>query len=604
MQIINKFINPINWLIGLVLRLIIKKYFFKNVDKKDLNRLINYSLDLFSNETLSNIFKILLELTYKKPSELFQIKTINEILVQTLPLGNRNEIIQEEKKSIKYLFYYLILNNIFKKLLIIFKKDCIILLPFKLGVYSFIAFLFGIRVDYLLSLFDYFVLSIPSWTYNKLLELHFSWLSWLKNTLQINSITTDFNNNSHLPKINYSPTIINHEPEIEDKPKPETYLYLTKTQWLYLGISIIAILGAYFGYTGGIPFTKSFEFNSDNNPGNEPNNETRNKNEENNEKDENRGSDNIKGKRSVSMYKWNKETNKFEPKSYEYDSDEDLNNNEKDNEGEDIINQPKTWKNIIIDKIKNPFSWFKGTEATHPDELGFWKKRQEEAERLWRERLAYWESKDVDSEVKIGQLEKKGSLGELDRNDVRKEYIENKNSSPTHPDPELEQERNKLFPKSTLSSSQLEKAKEIGRQKAESFYESLKNNNEDNLNSRDSLETVRPGPSGLNNTPEIRKEIEQDIEERHTYPPRPLSNKLRRGVTQLRTRFSSLSNTPFARGFNENLDPNNPIPTPISSPVEPKRESSTSEPTIEIEKGSLMLGANFLDNFDKGGWRD
>lgn len=49
---------------------------------------------------------------------------------------------------------------------------------------------------------------------------------------------------------------------LDPESKSETYFYITKQQWLYLGLSCFTILIAYSWYTWGIPFTKSFEWNS------------------------------------------------------------------------------------------------------------------------------------------------------------------------------------------------------------------------------------------------------------------------------------------------------------------------------------------------------
>jgi len=261
MQIINKLRNPINWLLGLVLKRMIWRLFFNKVENKDFNDLVSYTIFLLLNETIINTFKLLIDLIMKKPSELFKIKTINKVLIHTLPIENRNEIVQEEQKSIKYLLISLVFSNIIKKILFIFKT--VILFPFKLGVYGFIAFLFGIKVDWLLSFFDIFNFNLPSWTYKKLVELHIRWMILFKDILQIESINTDLDaKNSTLKTITYykekETTFINSD------SKPETYLYLTKTQWFYVSITILGMLGAYFGYTGGIPFTKTFEWSSDN----------------------------------------------------------------------------------------------------------------------------------------------------------------------------------------------------------------------------------------------------------------------------------------------------------------------------------------------------
>jgi len=556
MQIINKFRNPINWIIGITIKLVIRKIFFSKIENKDFNKLFSYILELLPNETIINILKLLKNTFKSKPSDLFKTQILNEAMIHTLPLESRLEIIKTENKNIKYLFIFLILGNIFKRSIFLLKN--IILMPFKLGVYSFIAYLFGIKVDWLLSFFDIFKFNLPSWTYSKLLDLHISWMSWIKEKLQINSITTELEKPISLPRIKRTSIPINQENlEVEVETQPNTYLYLTKTQWMYLGISIITILVAYLGFTGGIPFSKTLEWNSDNRDDNDPSNDN--------------SSGGLKGKRSL-------RTQDINPRGLDFPINENLNNN--------LNNEQNTWQDSftsltrsIIDKIKKPFNWFRSEtiEDHHPEELSFWKKRQEEAERLWRERLAYWESKDVDSEVKTGQLEKKGSLGELDREEVRKEYKENKNSSPTHPDPESAKDMNRLFPYSSKPE--------------EGISMHQRNDSTDTI----TQETFKPKSRIIKASDDYLKENDQNIEERHTYPPRPSSIKPRRRAL-LTPPFSSLSGTPFARGVIEKLDTSKPQPIP-EPPV------AESNPSVEIERGSILMSARFLDNF-RDEWKD
>ena len=422
MQLIKTIFNPLNWIIGTILKLIIRKIFFNKIENKDFNMLFSYTLELLPNETFMSIIKLLINMFKSKPSELFYFSIFNEAITHTIPSEKREIILNK----IKYLFIFLVISNIIKRVILITKK--IILLPFKLGVYSFIAFLFGIKMDYLLSFFDIFKFNLPSWTYNKLLDLHFSWLNWIKNTLKINSITTDTENPSSLPKFRIPSLSNNDELEVPKKEiKPDTYLYLTKKEWLIVTVSIIFILGAYLGFTGGIPFTKTFEFNSDNNnkPDNEPDNE----------------SSNTKGKGKAVTYLWNKETNKLEPQFYE----EDLNNNEnenlnnKDSENLKGIDFPiKDNNRTIWDTLKKPFSWFSSSNdpaieeiaRRDAEELRIFKEKQNEAEKEWRQKLDY--ERKVDEEIKKEQLEKKGSLGEIDRDDVRKDYKEEKKIQVQH----------------------------------------------------------------------------------------------------------------------------------------------------------------------------
>jgi hypothetical protein len=219
------------------IKILIKKIFFNKVESKDFNSLFSYTLELLPNETLLNVIKLLINIFMSKPSDLFSFPIIKEVINHTIPSNNRIGIAERAK----IIFILIIISNLTKRIILIIKKW--ILLPFKLGVYSFIAYLFGIKMDWLLSLFDIFKFNLPSWTYSKLLDLHISWLNWIKNTLQINSITTDEEKPSYfpIPKLKKSSYIINSEIE----SKPDTILYLTKKEWLYATVSLLFIMGAY-----------------------------------------------------------------------------------------------------------------------------------------------------------------------------------------------------------------------------------------------------------------------------------------------------------------------------------------------------------------------
>jgi hypothetical protein len=117
-------------------------------------------------------------------------------------------------------------------------------------VYSFMFSLIGIRVDYFLSIFDLFRFNLPSWTYNKLFDLHLNWLNWLKSTAKISSITSDFEN-TQISQVN--DTTVNTD-------KPDKYFYLTKKQWLYAISSIFTVTLCYFL---GLYYNQSIDWESD-----------------------------------------------------------------------------------------------------------------------------------------------------------------------------------------------------------------------------------------------------------------------------------------------------------------------------------------------------
>lgn len=157
--------------------------------------MFSYTLELLPNETFISIITLLINTFTSKPSDILNFRLLNEAVTHSIPQEQRQDILSR----LKFLFIFLILGNVLKRSLFLVKT--LILLPFKLGVYGYISSLFGFRPDYLLSFFDVFKFNLPSWTYQKLVELHLSWMSWFKNTLQISSINPDLNKPLTIPKI-------------------------------------------------------------------------------------------------------------------------------------------------------------------------------------------------------------------------------------------------------------------------------------------------------------------------------------------------------------------------------------------------------------------
>lgn len=626
MTILQKFKNPITWVLGLIIKFTIRKIFFKNIENNDFKRLFSYTLELLPHETFINVIILLINTFKSNPSNLYDFRLLNEAITHSIPQEQRLNIIGR----LRFLFLFLILGNIIKRILFLIKN--IIILPFKLGVYGFLAYLFGFKADYLLSFFDIFKFNIPSWTYIKLVELYLSWLGWIKNTFQINSITTDPDKPLTIPRIKTPKIII--EPEIiEVESKPETYLYLTKTQWLYLTISALGLLAAYFGYTGGIPFKKSFELES--------------------ASDDDNSSDS--GSSHEGLYKDSKTGVWIE--------------------GE----KPKTWTEVLTssisklnplnkDFILNKFNPFiKDTpqiptqiptdpverEAYHSDKrqtleskgkflskLKFWKDddnitpNPDEKKEHFLKR--FWKNHDsLNHNIRVEQLERNISLSESDREELRHEYKKSKDSSPTQSDPDTQREYTNLFRKPESSSQDFIEIKdntnqtssqstspisikrkpvpEINLSEGDSEPEFLRpSSSKSSLYSveeaNDSTDTitqasVKPenkkllfgsGPSIMDMQIEQQaKFLEKDdniptdvtaseltpltnpqseIEGTHTYPPRP---KGKEKITEYFPGVDTTGGLPFARGFNENIDLEN------------------------INKGNVLFSSSFLDSLSK-----
>lgn len=198
MNILKKLRHPIIWIFELIVKITIKKSFFKNIANNDFKNYLKYTIELLPHETFFAIFNLVLRMLKPKSSDLLSERLFKEAIIHTIPESQRGDSLSK----FKALFILILVGNLLKRSMFFIKN--LIILPFKLGVYSYIASLLGFRPDYFLSFCEIFKFNLPSWTYQKLVELHISWMSWLKNTLQINSISIDSNSKLELPKIKKS----------------------------------------------------------------------------------------------------------------------------------------------------------------------------------------------------------------------------------------------------------------------------------------------------------------------------------------------------------------------------------------------------------------
>lgn len=124
MNIIRKFRNPFTWLLGIIIKILIKKIFFKNIENNYYNRLISYSLELIPNETFINLFKLFINIIKCKSVELLDVKIFKEVLIHSIPTEHRVNILNKAK----YLFIFLLIGNIIKRSIFII-KNIILLYP-------------------------------------------------------------------------------------------------------------------------------------------------------------------------------------------------------------------------------------------------------------------------------------------------------------------------------------------------------------------------------------------------------------------------------------------------------------------------------------------
>jgi hypothetical protein len=220
----------------------------------------------------------------------------------------------------------------------------------------------------------------------------------------------------------------------------------------------------------------------------------------------------------------------------------------------------------------------------------------------------------------LEQLERRGGLNELDREELRNEYRQSAGSSPTHSDPDTapRREYNQLFRRPDSDSqpqTQTQQSDSIPQNSNSSLY-SVEGGN-------DSTDTIRPGNNNINTSNledlPFGRGYSYELDETHTYPPLPRRvprprrdptgrNPLSRILSRI-PRFSELSNQPFAEGSSDNI--NSSSAQAPNSESNDSTNSSTVQATetndnnmnpspIQVDRGSLLLSSQFLDNFNDG----
>lgn len=137
------------------------------------------------------------------------------------------------KKWYLFMFVFSIITN---RWLYFLKK--IMLIPFKLGIFTFLYSIIGIDLTWVLTLFNFFTVNIPYWIYLQYLTLYNNWLGWWYNTVNIKSIKSVSSSENSVSENNVS-----------EKVRPKS----SKNFWLTLGL--LTLFGAllsiwYFDFLG------------------------------------------------------------------------------------------------------------------------------------------------------------------------------------------------------------------------------------------------------------------------------------------------------------------------------------------------------------------
>jgi len=169
--------------------------------------------------------------------------TDNSILGKiTIPLGlNWRNLCDTNVKK----FYLLTVTSIFLIYRFFFAMKNFLLLPFKLGIFSFLFSIFGFYVTGFLKLFNIFYLNIPQWVYIQYLLLYSNWMNWWYDFVKIRSLNT-----SSLPSAN--PTNKENLDLVEStNNEPDNKIIVDKKRFIIaLGaITLTAILIWYYFYS-------------------------------------------------------------------------------------------------------------------------------------------------------------------------------------------------------------------------------------------------------------------------------------------------------------------------------------------------------------------
>lgn len=154
---------------------------YNKLSKSDFRGIFNNLDTQLGSLSNSKLINFLTDLTKDNQA---QNPTLNSI---PLPVNFNIASLYDNKYKKLFLFGFGF-TLIAHRFLLLFKK--IILLPFKLGVFSFLYSILGVDLTWFLNIFNYFTINIPFWVYVQYLTLYNNWLNWWYSTVNIKSITT------------------------------------------------------------------------------------------------------------------------------------------------------------------------------------------------------------------------------------------------------------------------------------------------------------------------------------------------------------------------------------------------------------------------------
>lgn len=218
-------------IIRYILSTVFWQLLFNQIDRINFLTLINNFYTLFMALSTFNIFTTLKDLIFSliRPGNILTNNNFFRLLSST-PGINIGELTNTRSKRLFWLGFTF--SFIVIRWFILFKR--LILLPFKLGIYTFLYTISGLDVSWILSWFDIFNFNIPKWVFNQYLSLYNNWINWWNNTGNIKSLTVN--------KTNYETPNLD---ESSDNKINKIKLFVIVTAVVLIGV------GIWYYYSGG-----------------------------------------------------------------------------------------------------------------------------------------------------------------------------------------------------------------------------------------------------------------------------------------------------------------------------------------------------------------
>lgn len=211
-------------IIRYILSTIFWQLIFNQINRVNFIALIYYFINLILTLSPINILRVYRDLFLNRLNN----NTYFRIIATTLEVPIEHLTDTQPKRVFWFGFMFTV---VIYRWFILFKR--LLLWPFKLGIFTFIFSTFGIDISWLLGWFKIFPFTIPQWVYIQYLTLFNNWLGWWKGTV---------NTNISLPKIPKKELGVYETSESIEANETEKNKILNRKNLIIL-LSVLALVG-------------------------------------------------------------------------------------------------------------------------------------------------------------------------------------------------------------------------------------------------------------------------------------------------------------------------------------------------------------------------